>query len=365
MKNRFAPISDLKGLSLSPRIRTTTEGVYVRSITGSPEQVGQAIKTLLDDGYDAGGMLAIGAGTEDSNITMHLVLLDTDPGTTAIELRADVDKALIKAQRQDEFSYANMLGTLSTTGKGNEHIRVATFGGDFQFETDAQQAFDTVFDRLFDKDGKVNGAKNETRVMLLIGTDDSRCVLVANPGQDFKVLPNTEFGTERHALIGQTFVVGEYDGNKVAGLKAETIKAWLDGSDDATIEYATAELRTGGKITEIAIVDGSNQSTLFTLNGGDFAYVPASVEWKNGELQLTTDTTKATPVAMVDASYQPIVRISAAPGTKQGTTTQFAVTTVDQNGGDKVLTFGHTENMPAAFKVTANAAVRDEVYATA
>ena len=366
-KNRFAPIIALAGVSVSPRIQTGHDGVFLRSISGNPEQIGRALNQLATSGYDIGSLVALGSGVADDGQTnIHIVLLDVDNDTNLVTARANVDKTMVRAQNQDGYDYANMLGTTTPTGEDEQCIRVASWGNQFDAQSGAQQVFRTTFDSLLDKNGKVGGAKNGTRVILLVGTDDSRITLAAKPGEDFKTLLNTGFDTERHALVGSTLLIGEYGGNKVAGLEAKNIRTWLDGAAAETVQYSFTELRTGGKIVDIAIVDGSQKSTFFTLSGGDFAYMPAGVGWKDEELQLTTDKTKATTVAAVGDNYKPIVRISATtPGSTDETAPRFAITAVDQNGGDKVLMYKDSRDMPAAFTTSATAAARDEVYATA
>lgn len=368
--NKRSFLKTINGVQISPVIQTGTDGINLRSVKGPIDGMGRAIEQLQDREFDPGTLLAIGFGVNGNGETrVHMILLDINPSVNVVQARAKIDKSQVMSLRQPGYSYANKLGT-AQIGKGESHIRLAAWGRDFQDQPNAEEVFNLGFD-LFNEDGTVKGAKDkDARTILLIGGDGERVTLASKPGEACKALPSTDFETERHTLVGQTLLVGEYGGKRIYGMQAETIAAYLDGTTlKGDFQWKETQIDVvDGTLVEMAVVDGAQHSTVLTMQDGKFAYVPAAIRWNaKGELGITIDASKSVTTAMVGKGYQPIVRISAQKPSGKDTTAapRFNVTSVDQNGGRDVLRYQDGTDLTPAFATTAQTAAKDQLYSGA
>lgn len=200
----------------------------------------------------------------------------------------------------------------------------------------------------------------------MYGGEGERTILAQIDGapSTFKSI-NTPFDTvetqARTSVVGtEVFAIATYQSDMLYATTNKQIVDYLTGEVDE-INWSVTQIEEGN-ISEIAVVDGANASTLLTLENSKYRFVPIQFNWsEDGEIiHAITDTEKAVLLTKVKSTSAPIVRVNVKAAEGKGFVAQ-----VDKNGGSNVVSFSTVDKFGDYFAEMANAATADSVSAVA
>lgn len=277
--------------------------------------------------------------SEPNFVYLHVLMLE-EKGADLVSIRGALTEDDLAEHRQSEYTYAHLLAGL------DHGVRISVFGADFVKTKHARYISELLFKTFFRKNGKCKMDQSNTNVLLLIGERGDRIIsgfIYDHPGTFAYV--TDPFGPcmqMRNAIVGTNALVCATSGSKyVCGTTADDlVDHFMSEEFDNTFHWF--HTRMGCDIDDIAVVDGSHHTIIFTFKEGEYRHMPAYVFFdRSGKMQLLMSPNEGVRASEINGEMPAaLVRVN----------TPESILFVDQDGQSLTVRFDSAKQFGESFE---------------
>lgn len=277
--------------------------------------------------------------SEPNFVYLHVLMLE-EKGAELASMRGALKEDALAPYRQAEYTYAHLLA-------GMDHgVRISVFGASFKKTKHARYISEVLFKTFFRKNGKCKMDQSNTNVLLLIGDQGERIIsgFIYNRPGTFAFV-TSPFGSNlsvRNAIVGTNALVCATSGNKyVCGTTAEDLVDHFT-SEEFDNTFYWSHTRMGCDIDDIAVVDGSHNTIIFTFKEGEYRHMPAYIFFdRGGKMKLLMCPNEGVRASEIKGEMPAaLVRVN----------TSESILFVDQDGSSFTICFDSAKQYGESFE---------------
>jgi hypothetical protein len=329
-----------QGLLVSPPIKIS--GASLISIAGRIENV---LDYAEEQGWNPSRIIVFGQNGHGvktfklSDVDAHLlVVIDVDNAEDIAKAAASISKVLIDALLLDGFDYAHKISLMK------DDVTVGVFNEEFDHNTFAHHVMRLATNTWFEE-GRLKFADSCSYAMLFIGREGKRSItaqITGSPGEVMRLsAPFIGESQMRCAIISNEILVVCGKGiGKVYVASSKMIKDVIAGKHDidAWVEFTLANQ----SIEDVAIVDGSPDTIILTIEGGEHRLLPVVIRQGNERFSFMPALLDGLATRQIKGVCSPVVRVNH--------TANF-VSIADKNGASSTVRFHRPEVFGKEFVV--------------